>query len=336
MHQSAIAESSIQPQSEGVFMSKVSSAQASGAASVAQPQNQQERPSSVPVTSVQRVEADNVTVFYRSAGNPAAPVVLLLHGFPASSFMFRQLIPLLADDYHVIAPDLPGFGFTEVPVWRNYSYTFDALAGTIEAFTEELSLKRYAIYVFDYGAPTGFRLALRHPERVTAIVSQNGNAYEEGLADAWVPIRKYWSEPTAENREVLRQNILTPEGTRWQYTHGVANPEAIAPESWTLDAALLERSGNKDIQLDLFLNYASNVELYPQFQEYFRQSQPPLLAVWGKNDPFFLPAGADAFRRDLPNAQVQFLNTGHFALETHAAEIAGAMKKFLQDAGVSG
>ena len=321
-------------------MSQVPSEQSAGAATLAQPQNQQGgaavRQSAVPVTSVNRVEADGVHVFYRSAGDPAAPVLLLLHGFPASSFMFRELIPRLAGEYHVIAPDLPGFGFTEVPVWRNYTYTFEALAGTIEAFTEELGLKRYAIYVFDYGAPTGFRLALRHPERVTAIVSQNGNAYEEGLADAWAPIRKYWSEPTAENREVIRQNILTLEGTRWQYTHGVANPEAVAPESWTLDAALLERPGNKDIQLDLFLNYASNVKLYPKFQEYFRQSRPPFFAIWGKNDPFFLPAGAEAFRKDLPNARVQFLDTGHFALETHAVEIAAAMKQFLQAAGVSG
>ncbi|HUB20093.1 MAG TPA: alpha/beta hydrolase [Acidobacteriaceae bacterium] len=285
--------------------------------------------SGLPVTSIQRVEADDVQVFYRSAGDVAAPVVLLLHGFPSSSFMFRDLIPRLADRYRVIVPDLPGFGFTEVPVWRNYTYTFDALAGTIEAFTEELGLRRYAVYVFDYGAPTGFRLAARHPDRVTAIVSQNGNAYEEGLGDAWAPIRQYWAQPTPENREVIRKAILNLEGTRWQYTHGVANPDMVAPESWTLDAALLERPGNKDIQLDLFLDYASNVKLYPTFQEYFRRSKPPLLAIWGKNDPFFIPAGAEAFRRDIPGAEVRFLDTGHFALETHAAEIAQAMKDFL-------
>ncbi|MGC2213997.1 MAG: alpha/beta hydrolase [Silvibacterium sp.] len=189
----------------------------------------------------------------------------MLHGFPTSSFMFRELIPHLADQFRVIAPDLPGFGFTEVPEKRAYTYSFDALAHTLEAFTDALGLNRYAIYVFDYGAPTGFRLAMRHPERVTAIVSQNANAYEEGLGDAWGPIRKYWSQPTAENREVLRQNILTPEATRWQYTHGVAIPDAVAPESYTLDAALLERPGNKEIQLDLFLDYASNVKLYPKF-----------------------------------------------------------------------
>ena len=213
----------------------------------------------------------------------------------------------------MIAPDLPGFGFTEVPAERKYVYSFDGLASTIEAFTQALKINRYAIYVFDYGAPTGLRLAMAHPDRVTAIVSQNGNAYEEGLGDAWGPIRKYWAEPTAENREVIRKNILTLEGTRWQYTHGVANPESVPPESYTLDTALLERPGNKEIQLDLFLDYASNVKLYPKFQEYFRKSKPPLLAIWGKNDPFFIPAGAEAFRKDLPNAKVQFLDTGHFA-----------------------
>jgi len=284
----------------------------------------------VPVTSVHKVEADGVEVFYRAAGNPSAPVLLLLHGFPASSFMFRELIPRLADQYRVIAPDLPGFGFTEVPEERKYLYSFEALARTLGAFTDALGLKRYAIYVFDYGAPTGFRLAMHHPERVTAIVSQNGNAYEEGLGDAWGPIRKYWSAPTAENREALRQNILTLEATRWQYTHGTANPDAVAPESYTLDAALMERPGNAEIQLDLFLDYASNVKLYPRFQEYFRNAKPPLLAIWGKNDPFFIPAGAEAFRKDLPHAQVQLLDTGHFAIETHVVEIAAAMKEFLE------
>jgi pimeloyl-ACP methyl ester carboxylesterase len=286
-------------------------------------------------TSVRKVEADGVNVFYRAAGDPNAPVVLLLHGFPASSFMFRELIPRLANAYRVIAPDLPGFGFTEVPVARNYVYSFDQLALTVEAFTKALKIDRYAIYVFDYGAPTGFRLAMAHPERVTAIVTQNGNAYEEGLGDAWGPIRKYWAEPTAENRDVLRRNILTLEGTRWQYTHGVSDPDRVPPESYTLDTALLERPGNKDIQLDLFLDYASNVRLYPKFQEYFRKSKPPLLAIWGKNDPFFVPAGAEAFRKDLPDAKVQFLDTGHFALETHVVEIAVAMRNFLAASGVS-
>jgi pimeloyl-ACP methyl ester carboxylesterase len=288
--------------------------------------------STVPVTSMHKVEADGVNVFYRAAGDPGAPVVLLLHGFPTSSFMFRELIPLLADRFRVIAPDLPGFGFTEIPAERKYTYSFDGLARTIAAFTDAIGLNRYAIYVFDYGAPTGLRLAMAHPERVTAIISQNGNAYEEGLSEAWGPIRKYWAEPTAENREVIRQNILTLEGTRWQYTHGVANPESVAPESYTLDVALLERKGNKDIQLDLFLDYASNVKLYPKFQEYFRKSQPPLLAIWGKYDPFFIPAGAEAYRKDLPNAKVQFLETGHFATETHFVEIAAAMREFLETA----
>src|ERR1700691_5588716 len=288
----------------------------------------------VPVTSVHSVEADGVRVFYRAAGDPNSPVILLVHGFPASSFMFRELIPRLASDYRVIAPDLPGFGFTEVPAERQYIYSFDRLAATLNAFTQALKLRRYALYVFDYGAPTGFRLAMAHPDRVTAIVTQNGNAYEEGLADAWGPIRKYWAEPTSENREFLRTNILTLEGTRWQYTHGVDNPESVPPESYTLDAALLERPGNKDIQLDLFLNYASNVKLYPKFQEYFRKSKPPLLAIWGRNDPFFAPAGAEAFRRDMPGAQVRMLDTGHFALETHVGEIAAEMKKFFEANGI--
>jgi pimeloyl-ACP methyl ester carboxylesterase len=279
------------------------------------------------------VKADGVEVFYRASGDPKAPVVLLLHGFPASSFMFRELIPRLADQFRVVAPDLPGFGFTEVPEERKYAYSFDALAHTLEAFTDALGLNRYAIYVFDYGAPTGLRLAMAHPERVTAIVSQNGNAYEEGLSDAWAPIRAYWTQPTAENREVIRKNILNLEGTRWQYTHGVAHPESVAPESYTLDAALLERKGNTDIQLDLFLDYASNVKLYPRFQEYFRKLKPPLLAIWGKHDPFFIPAGAEAYRKDLPNAKVQFLDTGHFATETHVVEIAAAMREFLETAG---
>ena len=292
--------------------------------------------SAAPVTSVHKIEADGVNVFYRAAGGPGAPVVLLLHGFPTSSFMFRELIPRLADRFRVIAPDLPGFGFTEVPEERRYTYSFDALARTIEAFTNALGLNRYAIYVFDYGAPTGLRLAMAHPERVSAIISQNGNAYEEGLGDAWGPIRKYWAEPTAENREVIGKNILTLEGTRWQYTHGVANPESVAPESYTLDVALLERKGNRDIQLDLFLDYASNVKLYPKFQEYFRKSKPPLLAIWGKNDPFFIPAGAKAFQKDLPHAKVQFLDTGHFATETHVVEIAAAMREFLETSGNGG
>jgi pimeloyl-ACP methyl ester carboxylesterase len=282
----------------------------------------------VPLTSIRRIEADGVSVFYREAGPADAPTVLLLHGFPTSSFQYRELIPRLADRYRVIAPDLPGFGFTEIPQARDYQYSFDALAGTILAFTEALQLKRYALYVFDYGAPTGFRLAMNHPERITAIVSQNGNAYEEGLGDAWAPIQRYWREPTRENREILR-DALGPEGLRSQYTEGVANPERIAPEGYTLDQAMITRPGNMDIQLNLFLDYANNVKLYPAFQEYFRKWKPPLLAIWGKHDPFFIPPGAEAYRRDNPNAIVQFLDTGHFALETHVEEIATAMGQFL-------
>jgi pimeloyl-ACP methyl ester carboxylesterase len=289
----------------------------------------------VRIPVIHKVEADGVRVFYREAGDADRPVILLLHGFPSSSFMFRDLIPRLADEYRVIAPDLPGFGFTDVPAERKYAYSFDQLAKTIDAFTAALNLSRYAIYIFDYGAPTGLRLAIAHPERVTAIVSQNGNAYEEGLGDAWAPIRQYWASPTAENRAVIAKAILNFEGTRWQYTHGVKNPDSVAPESYTLDAALLERPGNKDIQLDLFLDYASNVKLYPKFQEYFRKSKPPLLAIWGKNDPFFIPPGAEAFRKDIPNAKVQFLDTGHFAIETHSGEIAAAMKQFLSANGVA-
>src|SRR5438132_1350299 len=248
-------------------------------------------------TTIHRVQADGVTLFYREAGPADAPVLLLLHGFPTSSFQFRELMPRLAGPYRVIAPDLPGFGFTEVPEQRRYRYFFDALAQTLLAFTDALGLERYALYVFDYGAPTGFRLALARPERVTAIISQNGNAYEEGLGDAWAPIRRYWGEPSAENRAALRQ-ALTPEGIRREYSLGISNPDVIAPEGWTLDGALIARPGNADIQLDLFLDYANNVKLYPRFQEYFRHALPPLLAIWGKHDPYFIPAGAQAFRRD--------------------------------------
>jgi len=285
----------------------------------------------MPQTSIHKVHADGVNVFYREAGPANAPVVLLLHGFPTSSFQYRELIPLLADTYHVIAPDLPGFGFTEVPDERHYTYSFDALAHTITAFTEALNLKHYALYVFDYGAPTGLRVAMAHPERVTAIVSQNGNAYEEGLGDAWAPIRQYWSDPSAANRQAVR-DLLTPDGLKSQYTEGVPHPERIKPEGYTLDAAMIARPGNMDIQLDLFLDYRNNVKLYPAFQQYFRTSKPPLLAIWGKHDPFFLPPGAEAFRRDNPNAQVQLLDTGHFALETHVEEIATAMHTFLATA----
>jgi pimeloyl-ACP methyl ester carboxylesterase len=282
----------------------------------------------VPPTSIHRIQADGVAVFYREAGPADAPVVLLLHGFPTSSFQYRELMPRLADKYRVIAPDLPGFGFTEVPPQRNYEYTFDALANTILAFTDALHLKRYALYVFDYGAPTGFRLAMAHPERVTAIISQNGNAYEEGLGDSWAPIQRYWRDPSSENREAIRPG-LTLTGMRHEYSVGIANPDQIKPEGYTLDAALLARPGNVDIQLDLFLDYANNIKLYPKFQQYFRQYKPPLFAIWGRRDTYFIPAGAEAFRRDIPGATVQFLDTGHFALETHVEEIAVAMRQFL-------
>jgi pimeloyl-ACP methyl ester carboxylesterase len=288
--------------------------------------------SHIPLTSRHRVQADGVQVFYREAGPANAPVILLLHGFPTSSFQYRELIPRLADRYHVIAPDLPGFGFTEVPNEREYVYTFDALARTILAFTNALNLTSYALYVFDYGAPTGFRLALLAPERVTAIVSQNGNAYEEGLGDAWQPLQRYWRDPSLENRNAIRAG-LNLEGLRHEYSVGMKNPELIKPEGYTLDAALLARPGNVDVQLDLFLDYADNVKLYANFQEYFRTVKPPLLAIWGKLDPYFLPAGAEAFQRDIPDAVVHLLPTGHFALETHLEEIVTAMREFLAECG---
>ena len=268
------------------------------------------------------VEADGIRVFYREAGAADAPVLLLLHGFPSSSHQFRDLIPLLADKYRLIAPDLPGFGFTEVPAERHYVYTFDALGETIRQFVDALGLTRYAMYFFDYGAPVGLRLALAYPERVSAIVSQNGNAYLEGLGDAWAPIRQYWDEPSPANRQVINDAILHLEGTRWQYVEGVSNPDLIAPEGYHLDALLLERPGNKDIQLDLFYDYRNNLKLYPAFQQFLRDAQVPTLAIWGKGDPFFIPPGAEAYKRDNPNAVVEMLDTGHFALETHAVQIA--------------
>jgi pimeloyl-ACP methyl ester carboxylesterase len=272
---------------------------------------------------------DESSIFYREAGPKDAPALLLLHGFPTSSHMFRNLIPALADRYRVVAPDLPGFGFSDAPDRKNFHYTFENLARVIDRFTETIGLKQFAIYVFDYGAPVGLRLALAHPERITAIISQNGNAYEEGLSEGWNPIQKYWKAPTRENRAALRE-FLKPEATKWQYTHGVKDTTLVAPESYELDSALLARPGNDEIQLDLFLDYASNVALYPKFQEYFRTQKPPILAVWGKNDPFFLPPGAQAFQRDNPNTEVHFFETGHFALETHAQEIAEAIRHFLR------
>jgi len=273
-------------------------------------------------------EADGLKVFYREAGNAAAPKLLLLHGFPTAGHMFRDLISLLADRFHMIAPDLPGFGQSDMPARDKFSYTFDKIARVIERFTEVIGFGYFAIYVFDYGAPTGFRLALRHPERITAIISQNGNAYEEGLSDGWNPIRAYWQDPSRANRKALRA-FLTPETTRWQYTHGVPDPSIVSPDGQNLDNFYLARPGADEVQLDLFGDYRSNVALYPEFQRYFRAHKPRFLAVWGKNDPFFLPAGAEAFRRDIPNAHVRFFDTGHFALETHCSEIASAIREFL-------
>jgi pimeloyl-ACP methyl ester carboxylesterase len=291
--------------------------------------------SNIPNIKLDTVEADGIKIFYREAGPADAPVILLLHGYPTSSHMFRHLMPRLASSFRVIAPDLPGFGFTEVPSERQYRYTFDSLGVTINAFVEALNLKRYAIYVFDYGAPTGFRLAVAHPERVTAIISQNGNGYVDGLGDAWDPIKKYWNEPTPANREALR-GFIGFEGTKWQYVHGAADPARVEPEAYWLDTVLLQRPGNVEIQLDLFLDYASNVKLYPTFQEYFRKSQPPLLAAWGKNDPFFIPPGAEAFRKDIPSARVVFYDTGHFALETHVEEISEEIHSFLNELAKAG
>ncbi|CAM7698926.1 alpha/beta fold hydrolase [Leclercia adecarboxylata] len=283
-----------------------------------------------PVTAIhyRYQQAGDVNVFYREAGDPASPVLLLLHGFAGSSFMFRDLIPQLADRYHVIAPDLPAFGFTEAPARGEYAYTFAQLAETIGRFTEELHLNRYALLVHNYGAPVGWRLALAHPQRVTAIISQNGNAYEEGLGEAWAPIQQYWRDPTVENRHALSE-FPTPAAIKWQYLEGVSDKSLISPDGYSLEGMQVLRPGNAEIQLDLLLDYASNVEMYPQFQDYFRQYQPPLLAVWGKNDPFFMPAGAEAWKRDLPDAEIRFYDTGHFALETHAKEIGTAVRDFL-------
>jgi len=273
-------------------------------------------------------DVDGFKIFYREAGPAKAPKLLLLHGFPSSGHMFRELIPLLADRFHIIAPDLPGFGQSDMPPPAQFKYSFDNIASVIDRFTEVVRFDRFAVYVFDYGAPTGFRIASRHPERITAIISQNGNAYEEGLSEGWNPIRAYWQDPSEENRQALR-GFLAPETTRWQYIHGVPDEAAVSPDGIALDNYYLARPGADEIQLDLMGDYKSNVALYPVFQSYFRKHQPRLLAVWGKNDPFFLPPGAEAFKRDIPDAQVHLFDTGHFALETHAVEIAAAIGEFL-------
>ncbi len=283
------------------------------------------------MTRYRTISVDGLDIFYREAGRADAPAILLLHGFPSASHMFRDLIPELAADFRVIAPDLPGFGQSAQPARGAFTYSFDNIANVIERFTELIGLTRFALYVFDYGAPIGFRLAVRTPERISAIVTQNGNAYVEGVSEALNPIQAYWRDPTQANRDALR-GMLAPETTLFQYTHGVDDPSLVSPDGRTLDDHYLAHPGNDEIQLDLFLDYQSNVAAYPAIQAYLRTHQPPLLAVWGKNDPFFLPAGAEAFKGDLPHADIRFYDTGHFALETHAAEIGGAMRDFLRTA----
>jgi pimeloyl-ACP methyl ester carboxylesterase len=277
--------------------------------------------------ALRRAEVGDVSIFYREAGSRERPTILLLHGFPTSSHQFRHLIPRLADRYHVVAPDLPGFGFTTAPL--GFDYSFASLAAAMEAFVDAIGLDRYAIYIFDYGAPVGLRLALARPGAITAIISQNGNAYEEGFSDGWAQTKAFWADPSPINRDAMR-GMFTLETTRWQNTHGAPDESLVAPEAYWLDYALMSRPGNADIQLGLISDYVSNVAFYPLFHQYFRERQPPLLAVWGAHDPFFLPAGAEAFRRDLPRAEVRFIEAGHFALETHGREVAGYIRDFLE------
>ena len=274
------------------------------------------------------IDVDGINIFYREAGDATRPTLLLLHGFPTASHMFRDLIPELSAHYHIVAPDLPGFGMTESPARGKFTYSFESIAKIIGRFTEELGLTRFAIYVFDYGAPVGFRLAVAHPERITAIITQNGNTYLDGLSGAWAPIQAYWNEPSQANRDALR-GFLAPETTLFQYTQGVADPSLVSPDDRNLGDFYLARPGIAEIQLDLLLDYKSNVALYGTIQAYLRQYQPPVLAVWGQNDPFFTPPGAEAFKRDVPAADIRFFDTGHFALETHAREIGAAIREFL-------
>jgi pimeloyl-ACP methyl ester carboxylesterase len=276
----------------------------------------------------QKAKIDDLEIFYRESGPANAPTVLLLHGFPTSSHMYRNLIPLLNDKYHIIAPDLPGFGYSDAPANSDFTYTFDNLTKYMQGLIEHLNLERFAIQVFDYGAPVGYRLAVANPEKITGIITQNGNAYEEGLSDGWNLIKKYWTDHSEENRNNLRA-MMTLETTQWQYFAGVSDTSLIAPESYSLDQYFLDREGNIEIQLDLFKDYASNVALYPAFHAYFKNYQPALLAVWGDKDPFFLPKGAEAFKKDLPKATVVLYDTGHFALETHVNEISEEILSFL-------
>jgi pimeloyl-ACP methyl ester carboxylesterase len=276
------------------------------------------------------IEVEGLDIYYREAGQEHASTILLLHGFPTSSHMFRNLIPALSDKYHVVAPDYPGFGNSSMPMVDEFEYTFDHLAEIIDQFTEKLGLNKYSLYMMDYGAPVGYRLAAKHPERVESLIIQNGNAYDEGLLDFWVPIKAYWADKTDENANALRDNLLTIEATKWQYTNGVRNLEAIDPANWLHDQSLMDRAGNKEIQLELFYDYGSNPPLYPEWQAYFREHQPPALIVWGKNDYIFPAEGAAPYKRDLHNVDYHLLDTGHFALEEDGNLIANLMRDFLE------
>jgi pimeloyl-ACP methyl ester carboxylesterase len=277
----------------------------------------------------QTITVDGQTIFYREAGNKEkGPTILLLHGFPTSSHMFRNIIPALADKFHLIAPDYPGFGYSSMPPVDKFEYTFDHLAEIVDKFITQIGLERYSLYVMDYGAPVGYRLAVKHPEKIESLIVQNGNAYEEGLGEFWEPLRAYWNEPNEKNKNALKK-FLTLEATRWQYTHGVKNENAVSPDNWIHDQLLLDRPGNNEIQLQLFYDYKSNPPLYPQWQEYFRKYQPPTLVVWGRNDFIFTKEGAIPYQRDLKNIQIHLLNTGHFALEEEGELIAELISRFL-------